>query len=331
MKAIIWTKYGSPDGLVLKDIEKPVAQENEVLIRVRATSVFAGDAEMRALKLPMYFKIPLRLFFGLRSPRDKMILGQELAGEIEEVGEKVTNYQPGDRIFAAMGFDMGSYAEYKVMKANPTDGAISLKPENMSFEEAATLPVGGLHALHFIREAKITQGQQVLINGAGGSIGIIAIQLAKYYGAEVTVVDSTEKLEVLKRLGADYTIDYNKEDYRSTKMKYDVIFDVVGRNAHKNSFFGGFRSLKPEGIYMMANPKLRHSLIGKLLSKFSSKQIIASMVHYQHEDLLFLKKLVEDGVITTYIDRQYDLDEIVQAHQYVDSGKKIGNISVLIP
>ncbi|MGB3368453.1 MAG: NAD(P)-dependent alcohol dehydrogenase, partial [Acidaminobacteraceae bacterium] len=226
MKAIIWGKYGGPDVLKLGVIDKPVPKDNEILVKIHATTVSAGDCEMRELKFSFIFKILIRILFGFLKPKDK-ILGQELAGEVESMGKNVTRFKVGDRVFASTGMKLGAYAQYICIAENPIDTALAIMPRNMSFEQATSIPIGGMAALHFLKIASVEAGDRVLINGAGGSIGTIAIQLAKYYGAEVTAVDRTEKLDILLSAGADYVIDYKKEDFTSQSKTYDIIFDVI--------------------------------------------------------------------------------------------------------
>ena len=326
VKAIIWTKYGPPEVLKLKEVEKPIPKNNEVLIRIYAANVTAGDCEMRKLKFPFFLGIPMRLYTGLRSPKRITILGQEFAGEIESIGKDVKLYKKGDQVFAATDFRMGAYAEYNCVSEDGGDGMIGIKPANMTYEEAATIPVGGLNAFYFLRKGNIESGQKVLINGAGGSIGTIAVQLAKYFGAEVTAVDSTEKLDMLSSIGADRVIDYTKEDWTKRGEIYDIIFDVVG----KSSYSGGIKSLSEKGIYVSANPTLSLIVRGPLTSRISSKKVIGGTVTYKSEDILFLKELIEAGKIKTVIDKVYPLSQTANAHEYVETGNKKGNVVVTL-
>jgi NADPH:quinone reductase-like Zn-dependent oxidoreductase len=324
MKAIVWTKYGPPDVLQLKEVEKPTPKDNEVLIRIYATTVTAGDCEMRSLKFPIWLSLPMRIYVGLRKPKRITILGQELAGEIEAVGKDVKLFKEGDQVFAATGFSMGAYAEYICLPEEPKEmeGLLAIKPANMTYEEAAAVPTGGLNALHFLRKGNIQSGQKVLINGAGGSIGTIAVQLAKYFRTEVTGVDSTGKLDMLRSIGADQVIDYTQEDFTKNGETYDVIFDVVG----KSSFSGCIRSLKKEGIYLSANPGLSQMVRGLWTSMTSSKKVISGTASYKTEDLIFLKELIEAGKIKSVIDRRYSLEQTAEAHRYIDKGHKKGNV-----
>ena len=322
MKAIVCTRYGPPEVLQLRDVEKPIPKDNEVLIRVRAATVTKGDCELRSLELPLLWKLFLRIGFGIRAPRKK-ILGQELAGEIESVGSAVTLFKKGDQVFANTGLRLGAYAEYDCL---PEKGLVAIKPANMSYEEAAAVPVGGLHALQYLRKANVQTGHKVLINGAGGSIGTVAVQLAKYYGAEVTGVDSIEKLDTLSSIGADHAIDYTREDFTENGEKYDVIFDTVGKSPYSRSI----RSLKEKGIYLLGNPGLSQMIRAPWTSRRSSKKVIGRMEPYRTEDLTFLKELIEAGEIRSVIDRRYPLEETIEAHRYVDTGQKRGDVVITV-
>jgi NADPH:quinone reductase-like Zn-dependent oxidoreductase len=322
VKAIVCTKYGPPEVLQLKEVEKPIPRDNDVLIRVHAATVTKGDCELRSLKLPTLWKLFIRIGFGFRAPRRK-ILGQELSGEIESVGSSVTRFKKGDQVFANTGLHLGAYAEYDCL---PETGLIATKPANMSYEEAAAVPVGGLHSLHFLRKANIQSGQQVLIIGAAGTIGTIAVQLAKYYGAEVTGVDSTEKLGVLRYLDADRVIDYTKEDFTRSGEKYDLIFDTVGKSPYSRSV----RSLKEGGSYLLGNPGLSRQIRAPWTSRASGKKVIGGTLSYKTQDLVFLKELIEAGKIRSVIDRRYPLEQTAEAHRYVDTGQKTGNVVVTV-
>jgi len=328
MKAIVWTKYGPPDVLQLQEVDKPAPKEDEVLIRIFATTVYAGDCELRSLNLPRLMSLSMRVYVGLIRPTRITILGQELAGEIESIGQDVKLFKEGDQVFAHTGFGMGAYAEYICRPEEPEGiaGVLVIKPANMTYEEAAAVPTGGLEALHFLRKGNIQSGEKVLINGAGGSIGTFAVQLAKYYGAEVTAVDSTGKLDMLRSIGADHVVDYTKEDFTQRGQIYDVIFDVVG----KSSFSGSIRSLKQNGRYLLANPSQTQRVQGRRTSRRSSKKVIFGNVSYRPEDLIYLKELIEAGKIKAVIDRRYPLEQMVEAHRYVDKGHKKGNVVITV-
>ncbi len=327
MKAIICTKYGSPDVLQLKDIEKPTPKDNEILVKIHATTVTMADCEMRSLKFSGWLKFLMRLGLGFMRPRKKHnILGQELAGKIESVGSEVKLFKKGDPIFASTGFNFGAYAEYVCL---PEDGIVLIKPDNMSYEEAAAVPTGGLEALHYLRKANIQKGQTVLIRGASGSIGTVAIQLSKYYGAKVTGVDNPKSLEVMKSIGADKVIDYTKEDFTQNGITYDVIFDVIG----KSSYSDFQKSLKKNGIYLLANPQLK--LINRekrAANKSGMKYISGNMDDKKEviEQLNFLRKLIEEGKLKSVIDKRYPLEQIPEAHRYVETGKKTGNVVITV-
>ncbi len=325
MKAIVWTKYGPPDVLQLKEVEKPTPKDNEVLIRIYATTVTAGDCEQRSLKLPIWYRLPMQAYIGLKRPKRITILGMELAGEIESVGKDVKLFRKGDQVFAHTGFvGMGAYAEYICLPEEPEGGVLAIKPANMTYEEAAAVPTGGLEALHILRKGNIQSGEKVLINGAGGSIGTFAVQLAKYYGAEVTAVDRTGKLDMLRSIGADHVVDYTKEDFTQRGQIYDVIFDVVG----KSSYSGSIRSLKQNGRYLLANP--RPGVQRRRTSRSSSKKVIFGNVSYKSEDLIFLKELIEKGKLKSVIDRTYPLEQVPEAHRYVETGGKKGHVVITV-
>jgi NADPH:quinone reductase-like Zn-dependent oxidoreductase len=328
MKAVMWTKYGSPEVLQLQDVEKPAPKDNELLVRIYATTVTAGDCEMRSLKFPLWLSLPMRLYAGLSRPTRIRIIGQEMAGEVEAVGEDVIRFKPGDPVFAALGFGMGAYAEYICLPEEPGEmgGALSIKPSNMTYEQAAAVPVGGLEALHFLRKGNIQRGEKVLINGAGGSIGTFAVQLARHFGAEVTAVDSSGKLDMLRSIGAGRVIDYTREDFTQGGEAYDVIFDVVG----KSPFSRSLKALRPNGRYLIANPGLSHMLRGRLFSRKDNKQVIIGAAGHKAEDLIYLRELIEAGVLQAVIDRHYSLDQIAEAHRYVETGQKMGSVVITV-
>ncbi len=333
MKAIVWTKYGDPEVLQLAEVVKPTPKDNEVLIRIYATTVTSGDCEQRNLKLPLKFRLLMRLYIGLRKPKRITILGMELSGEIESVGKDIKLFKEGDQVFAATGFvGMGTCAEYICLPEEPEQGdksnnsQMAIKPTNMTHEEAATVPVGGLEALNFLRKGNIQSGQKVLINGAGGTIGTFAVQLAKYFGTEVTGVESTEKLDMLRSIGADHVIDYTQEDFTKSGETYDFILDIIS----KSSFSGSINSLRQNGHYLIANPGTSQKLRGRKISKKSSKKVIFGATYPKTEDLLFLKGLIEGGKIKSVIDRRYPLEQTAEAHRYVETGEKKGHVVITL-
>jgi len=316
MKAIVYTRFGPPEVLHLQEVEKPTPKANEVLIRIYATTVVTEDPDMRASPG----------FNGFLKPRHP-ILGQELAGEVEATGRNVTRFGPGDQVFGIGMF--GAHAEYRCM---PEDGALAIKPVNLSYEEAASVPNGALTALPFLRDrGKIRSGQTVLIYGASGSVGAAAVQLARYYGAKVTGVCSTSNLEWVKSLGADQVIDYTQEDFTEDGKTYDVIFDTVG----KRSFSECKGSLTDEGIYLATVPTPAIVLQALWSAKSGSKKVrfAAAGLRPAREkikDLVFLTELIEAGKITAVIDRCYPLEQIIEAHRYVEQGHKKGNVVITV-
>lgn len=321
MKAIVWTNYGPPDVLQLREVEKPAPKDSEVLIKIHATTVTAGDCEMRNLKFPLWIRIPMQLYVGIRKPKRVTVLGGYLAGEIEAVGKDVKQLNIGDQVFGFTGLSFGAYAEYICL---PEEGAVIKKPANMTYEEAAPVALGGLEALHFLRKANIRPGQKILINGAGGNIGTFAVQLAKHYGAEVTAVDSTGKLDMLRSIGADHVVDYTREDFSKNGQTYDIIFDVV----LKSSFSRIINSLNENGIYLLTNPTLLKMIRARWVSKTSSKKVIFEFTKPNTHDLALLKELIEAEKIKTVIDKRYPLEQIVEAHRYIEAGHKKGNIVI---
>jgi NADPH:quinone reductase-like Zn-dependent oxidoreductase len=328
MKAIVWTGYGPPEVLQLREVETPTPKENEVLIRVHAATASTPDSEFRRLKLPLFFAFFLRLYLGFLKPTRITILGTEFAGEIVSTGKDVTLYKPGDQVFGYTGLGMGTYAEYLCLSEKPSAMASVMghKPVNVTYEEAAALPFGGLEALHSLRQANIQPGQKVLIVGAGGSIGTYSVQLAKHYGAEVTGVDKPGKFEMLRSIGADHVIDYTKEDFTKNGQTYDVILDTI----NKSTFSRSLRSLNENGTYLNANPGLFGRIRMRWLSKNSNKRVITWTAGYTTQNLLALKELVEAGTIKAVIDRTYPLEQIVESHRYVDSGHKKGNVVITV-
>lgn len=325
MKAVVWTKFGPPEVLQLQEVAKPAPKDNEVLIRIYATTVTAAECELRGLKVPIAFRLPLRIYMGLIRPKP-IILGQELAGEIEAVGNGVTRFKKGDQVTGWCGLRLGAYAEYACL---PEGGVLAIKPSNMTYEEAATLPIGGLDAAYLLRKGTIQSGERVLINGAGGSIGTFAVQIAKYFGANVTGVDSTGKLDMLRSIGADEVIDYTQEDFTKSGESYDVIFDVVG----KSSFSRSVRMLTPNGRFLTSNPRPLKMVRARWASRRSSKKIIPwagrSASEYT-KDFNFLRELIELGKIKSVIDRCYPLEQTAEAHRYAETGHKKGHVAITV-
>ncbi len=328
MKAIIWTRYGSADGLQLKELEIPTPKDNEVLIKIHAATASRADTEFRRLKLPFLFAIPIRIYLGVLRPTRVRILGTEFAGEVAATGKDVTLYQTGDQVYGYTGLSMGTYAEYMCLpeKATALAGVMSKRPTNITYEEAAAVPFGGLEALHSLDRVNIQRGQKVLIVGAGGSIGTFSVQLAKHYGAEVTGVDGGGKLDMLRSIGADHVIDYTREDYTKNGQKYDVIMDTIGGSP----FAGSVRSLKENGTYLNVNPKMIQRLQMGWTKGKSNKKFLSWEAGYTTENLLRLKDLIEAGTIKPVIDRRYPLEQIAEAHRYVETDQKKGNVVITV-
>ena len=302
MKAIVATRYGSPEVLQLREVEKPTPKDNELLIKVYATSVTAGDCRMRSFTVPPLFWIPARITLGITKPKQP-IYGMELAGEVEAVGSAVTRFKVGDEVFAStLTQNFGAYADYKCL---PEAAMVAIKPANMTYEEATAVPIGATTALRLLRKGNIQRGQKVLIYGASGSVGTYAIQLARYFGADVTGVCSTANLDMVLSLGADHVLDYTKEDFATREEQYDIIFDTVAKFP-KSAYA---KALAPNGNYVT-------------IARLSSKESLAN--------LIFIRELIEAGKIQAVIDRCYPLEHMVEAHRYVDAGHKKGNVVIAV-
>ena len=317
MKAIELTKYGAPEFLQMNEVEKPSPKDNEILIKIHASSVSSGDARMRRAD-----PFVIRLIFGFKRPR-KPVLGVVVAGVIEAIGTSVSNYKIGDQVFGSSGMNFGAHAEYVSV---PEDAVLALKPGNMSYEEAAAIPFGATASMHFLRIANIQQGQKVLIYGASGALGTMAVQLARNYGAETTAVCSTGNVELMKSLGADHVIDYTWEDYTMNGEKYDVVFDTIG----KSSLRKALKSLRNNGHLLLASAGIGTMIGGSVKSMFINKKIVSGVIKETVKDMNFFKQLIENGKLKAVIDRTYSLEQIVEAHAYVDKGHKKGNVIIAI-
>lgn len=316
MKAAVYTNYGSPDVLQIKEVDKPEPKENEVLIKIHAASVSSGDARLRRAD-----PFAVRLFNGLTRPKNMTILGNEFSGEVETTGKNATQFKKGDQVFGQAG-NLGANAEYIV---SPED-SLAIKPSNLSYEETAVIPFGGNTALHFLKKGNIQSGQKILIYGASGSVGTAAVQLAKHFGAEVTGVCSTSNIELVKSLGADKVIDYTKEDLPNGAT-YDIIFDTVG----KSPFSDSVEALTAKGIYLRTVHLAPSLLIrGAWISMTTGKKVIGGVAEEKKEYLVYLKKLAEQGEFKPVVDRKYPLEEIAEAHRYVDKGHKKGNVVITV-
>jgi NADPH:quinone reductase-like Zn-dependent oxidoreductase len=327
MKAVVYKEFGPPEVLQLQEVEKPTPKVDEVLIKVYATSVTTGDTNARGFThVPPGFGPFPRLMFGITGPKIQ-IIGADLAGEIEAVGNNVSTFKEGDQVYGIDGNNLRAYAEYV---CRPAEGALALKPDNMSFEEAAAVPFGGCTAMYFLREkGNIQSGQKVLINGASGGVGTFAVQLAKYFGAEVTGVCSTKNVELVESLGADKVIDYTKEDFTNNGQTYDLIFDMVGG---KISFSKVSNSLKENGYFLAVAGGAREAIQMIWTSVIGDKKVIfgGGMASERKDYLDFLRELIEEGNLKAVVDRIYSLEEIVDAHRYVDEGGKRGNVAITV-
>lgn len=331
MKAVVFTEYGSPDVLQLKEIAKPSPKDGEILVRICATPVNYGDLTARnfahlspgEFNMPAFLFLPARLSFGWNKPKIN-ILGGELAGEVEAVGKEVKKFKPGDQVFAYVGMKMGANAEYLCL---PESGMVALKPANLTYDQASTLPYGAIMATGLLKKANVQRGQKVLINGASGGIGSMAVQLAKYFGAEVTGVCGTPRLEFVKSLGADKVLDYTKEDFTQNGETYDLIFDILGRGS-----FSRFKhSLKPNGIYLLASFKMK-ALFQMLWTSLtgSRQKVICAFAKETPENLVFIKELAEAGKVKALIDKRFPLEQTADAHRYVEQGRKQGNVVITL-
>jgi NADPH:quinone reductase-like Zn-dependent oxidoreductase len=318
MRAAVYTRYGPPDVIEIRDVERPIPGDNEVLVRIHATTVSAADWRMRKAD-----PVLVRFMNGLWAPKKTRILGMEFAGEVESVGKAVTRFKEGDEVFGSTGFKFGTHAEYARL---PEDAFLEMKPAN------AAVSFGGISALHFLRKAKIQAGQRVLIYGASGSVGVFAVQLAKHFGAHVTAVCSTTNLDLVKSLGADEVVDYTVEDFSRAGPVYDVVFDAVG----KSGFSRSLRALKRGGFYVRVGgsgrllPMLASILREKWISISGKAKVIGGVADGEAADLSFLKGLIEAKKLKTVIDRRFLLDEIVEAHRYAEAGHKIGHVVILL-
>ena len=323
MKAVVYEKYGPPDVLQVKMVEKPVPGDDDVLIKIRAAEVTKADCEMRSLDFQVnWLRLPMRLALGFAKPK-KPILGGYFSGEVASVGSKVSGLKIGDPVFGAAKLRLGAHAEYICLPAGYT---IVSKPQTIGFEEAAAVPLGALNAIHFLRRATIQKGEAVLVNGAGGSIGVYGIQIAKAWGAEVTAVDAPHKENLLRRMGADHFLDHTKEDFARCGRRWDVIFNMVARR----SFTDCMHALNPKGRYLMANPKLSDMLRSWMLRLHTDKKAIFAFAGETREELTAIREMIETGRLKPVVDRIYPFDQAAQAHRRVQTENRLGGVVVSI-
>ncbi|MGD8837899.1 MAG: NAD(P)-dependent alcohol dehydrogenase [Desulfobacteraceae bacterium] len=323
MKAIVYTRYGSPNILQLKEVEKPTPKNDEVLIKIHAAEVTKADCEMRSFNFQVkWFWLPLRVALGLIRPK-KQILGGYFAGVVESVGKDVSKFNKGDQVFGATKLRLGAHGEYVCLPANYT---LAPKPRNTSFEQAAAVPLGGLNALHFMKKANIQNREKVLINGAGGSIGTFGVQIAKALGADVTAVDSTIKEKMLRQIGADHFIDYTKDDFTKSGQCYDVIFNMVAQISYSDCV----KALKIQGRYLMANPRITDMMRSVLTSKFTDKTAIFAFAGEKIEELFELKEMIEEGKIKPIVDKIYPFEQATEAHLRVETEQRLGPVVISV-
>ena len=325
MKAIVCTAYGDPDVLKLEEVEKPRPKDDEVLVRIHATTVSRADCEIRRFEFAAWIWLPVRLAFGVVRPRVR-ILGQEFAGEVESLGDGPTSFAPGDRVYGTTGIGLGAYAEYVRVGGRRAGSVVAPMPAAMCYTEAAAVPYGASEALRFLRKAGIGAGQRILIIGAGGSFGTYAVQLAKHAGAEVVAVDSTGKLEMLREIGADQVIDYTERDFTDDAGTFDIVFDVVCRAP----FGRVVRLLRPRGRYVLANPRTSHFIRGLWTSVTGDKKVVFSSGTGKSEHLRAVTGLIEAGELRPVIDRQYPFEQMAEAHRYAETEQKKGNIVIVV-
>ena len=323
MKAIVYKRYGPPEVLSIDEVEKPVPLDDEVLIKIHAAEATKSDCEMRSFKFAVkWFWLPLRIALGIKKPK-REILGGYFAGEVESFGKDVTRFSAGEQVFGAAQLRLGSYAEYLCLPASYT---IATKPQNLSFSEAAAVPLGGLNALHYMRKANIKSGDKVLINGAGASIGTFAVQIARVMGAQVTAVDSSIKEEMLRGIGADHFVDYARQDFTKSGQSYDVIFNMVADTPYSACI----ASLKSGGRYLMGNPRLSDMLRSVLTPLLTNKTVTFAFARETKEELLALKAWIEEGKIKPIVDKVYPMEQVTEAHRRVEAEQRLGTIVITI-